>query len=289
MKKITFLLCIVLLSSFTAMAQYSFPVVTGPTNVASGATVILNINDAANAAGVPAGVYETFSVSVDWISTNNAWASEADLEMVTSAGTVSIDPPTTGSASSGAATTLTFEGTFVANYDPSSNGTLDIVLNQSYSGSSADWSNITVTIVPALTCTSPVATAVVGTTDCAAGTYMIDVDVTSLGDATSVTITNDAGVSSTPATATGMVSVGPFTPGTDVNITIEHDQDSLCNLELATLSYACPPSNDECTGAIPLTVNGDLDCMNVTSGTIAAATASGIATACGGTEDDDIW
>ncbi|MEL0643240.1 T9SS type A sorting domain-containing protein [Olleya sp. Ti.3.14] len=289
MKKITLLLCVALISCFSAMAQHTFPVITGPTNVTQGSPVTLNINDAANSAAVPSGNYATFSISIDWVSTDNAWASECDLDLTTAAGTVNFNLPSTGSANSGAATTITFDGSFTADYDPDADGTFDIVLDQTYSGSAGDWSNITVTIVPALTCTSPVATAVVGTTDCAAGTYMIDVDVTNLGDATSVTIANDAGVSSTPATATGMVSVGPFTPGTDVNITIEHDQDSLCNLELSTLSYNCPPSNDECTSAIPLTVNADLDCMNVTSGTIAAATASGIATACGGTEDDDVW
>ncbi len=49
-----------------------------------------------------------------------------------------------------------------------------------------------------------------------------------------------------------------------------------------------PPANDDCTGAIALTVNADLACGVVTPGTIAAATDSGVNN-CGGTEDDDVW
>lgn len=51
-----------------------------------------------------------------------------------------------------------------------------------------------------------------------------------------------------------------------------------------------PPANDDCGGATPLTVNGDLACGTVTPGTIAFATASGVdEAACSGTEDDDVW
>jgi hypothetical protein len=50
------------------------------------------------------------------------------------------------------------------------------------------------------------------------------------------------------------------------------------------------PVNDECTGAIALTVNADFACGTVTAGTVAGATASATdATACTGSEDDDVW
>ena len=50
------------------------------------------------------------------------------------------------------------------------------------------------------------------------------------------------------------------------------------------------PANDDCSGAISLTVNPDYNCGTVRAGTILAATASATdATACGGTEDDDVW
>ena len=50
------------------------------------------------------------------------------------------------------------------------------------------------------------------------------------------------------------------------------------------------PANDECAAAIELTVNEDLACGTVTPGTVAGATASNTdTTACGGSEDDDVW
>lgn len=50
------------------------------------------------------------------------------------------------------------------------------------------------------------------------------------------------------------------------------------------------PSNDECSGAISLTVNPDLSCGTTTAGTVASATDSGITgSGCFGTDDDDVW
>jgi hypothetical protein len=60
-----------------------------------------------------------------------------------------------------------------------------------------------------------------------------------------------------------------------------------------TANISCvtpPPSNDDCWGATPLTVNPDYLCGTVTAGTVANATASSQATApCFGTPDDDVW
>ena len=59
-------------------------------------------------------------------------------------------------------------------------------------------------------------------------------------------------------------------------------------ISLEFTAPAEPPANDECVNAIVLDVNADDSCTEVTSGTIAAATDSGIDN-CGGTEDDDVW
>ncbi|MBP2615966.1 T9SS type A sorting domain-containing protein [Chryseobacterium jejuense] len=51
-----------------------------------------------------------------------------------------------------------------------------------------------------------------------------------------------------------------------------------------------PPSNDECAGAVVLTVNPDLNCGNVTAGTTLSATNSGLdPNPCDGSPDDDVW
>lgn len=157
MKKITSLLCISIafLTSFSVFSQFSFPIDAGPYAVASGTPVTVNVNDAGNTGGVTAGLYDSFIITADWVDTNNAWSSEADLTVITSAGSVLIDPATSGGANSGANTTLTFEGSFTNVYDPSVDGFLDIVMNQSFGGSSANWSNIEVTLNLQPTCPVP--------------------------------------------------------------------------------------------------------------------------------------
>lgn len=50
-----------------------------------------------------------------------------------------------------------------------------------------------------------------------------------------------------------------------------------------------PPVNDNCSGAIALTVNTDLNCGSVTTGNTTSATESMAAAPCNGTPDDDIW
>jgi len=280
MKKITLLmLCFFIGGLMTMNAQYSFPAIPGPTNVANGTPVTLNINDVANGAGATAGTYDTFTVTADWVAGGGGpYSSEADLTMTTTAGSVLIDPPTDSSASSNPYT-LVFQGTFAANYDPSVDGFLDITLNQSWSGSDADWSNIVVTINPAPNCTVPVATTSV-VDDCQNSQFSIEVDITDLGDASSLTISNDAGVDATTGiNAIGIVTVGPFSSDSIVTLTLEHEQDSVCNVDLGSSASACPPSNDTCGGAI------DVACDQ----TVTGDTSNPLATDTVGNASADLW
>ncbi|WP_431157502.1 T9SS type A sorting domain-containing protein [Winogradskyella poriferorum] len=131
--------------------------------------------------------------------------------------------------------------------------------------------SVTITIdvevtYPTPSCTSPAATASV-VESCP--TYSVDVDITDLGDASSVAITNDAGVAATTGiTALGVVTVGPFDQGTPVNLTLEHEQDGLCSVPLGSFADTCPPLNDICSGAIDVacdeTVTGDTSASSVT-------------------------
>ncbi|EDP72709.1 hypothetical protein FBALC1_16447 [Flavobacteriales bacterium ALC-1] len=152
----------------TASAQYNFAPIVGPTNVASGTPVTINLNDLANAAGVTAsstGSYDSFSITVDWVAGGgNPWSNEADVTVTTTAGSITIDPPTTGGLGSNANTTLTFEGDFAAIYDPTTDGYIDLIFNQSFGGSNADWSNIAVTLFESPTCIEPSGIASSGVT-----------------------------------------------------------------------------------------------------------------------------
>src|SRR5690606_9380197 len=121
--------------------------------------------------------------------------------------------------------------------------------------------------------------------------FLIDVNVTSIGDATSLTISNNIDANTVPVTATGTYQVGPFPFLQDVIITISNDQDINCVINSTPIQLlACPPDNDNCDGATVATVNTDGTCDIVTPGTILAATPSGVPNgSCTGDPDDDVW
>jgi len=252
MKKIT-LLFLFTLATTVSFAQFSFPA-AGPV-ISGGPEVLVNFNDAANAAGVTAGTYDSYTITADWANLANAWSSEERISIVTAGGASTAVAPTNGAGNTNPVVGLMFEGTLAAVYDPSVDGTLDLSFTRTFV-SDAEYTNIVVTLFPPLACTPPVATAAV-VEDCANSQFSVTVDVTDLGDATSLTISNDAGVASTSATAIGMVTVGPFAAGTPVNVTVEHDQDAACNLDLGSQSDACPPPNDDFANAIAVVCDGN--------------------------------
>ena len=136
-----------------SLAQYSFPAIVGPETVQDGSPVTLNINDLINSAGVPTlGTYSSFSVSVDWTEANAsfAYSNEAALTMLTNGSTNIIDPPTSGASGTTNPATILFDGVFTTPYDPSVDGTMDLLLDVSYG--ETNWSNIIVTIFETPTC-----------------------------------------------------------------------------------------------------------------------------------------
>ena len=87
------------------------------------------------------------------------------------------------------------------------------------------------------------------------GGFMIDVEITDLGTATNITVSNDQDATTHAVTATGTVQFGPFTNGTDVVITVADDADATCNQSSSALTQvACPPANDNLCNAIALNV-----------------------------------
>ena len=144
--------------------------------------------------------------------------------------------------------------------------------------------------VACATCINPQATYTV-VDDCDNGDqFLIDVDVTSLGDANSLTISDNQGGTTQSATATGVYTFGPYPFLTDIVISIANDQDVNCVINSNAIQlFACPPANDNCSGATTLVANPDENCTESASGTLVAATASSEPNACGGSDDDDVW
>ncbi|WP_460220232.1 choice-of-anchor L domain-containing protein [Psychroserpens sp. MEBiC05023] len=145
--------------------------------------------------------------------------------------------------------------------------------------------------VSCATCINPAATYQV-VDDCDNGPqFLVDVNVTTLGDATSLTISNNIDANTVSATATGIYQVGPFPFGVDVVITLSNDQDVNCVINSSAIQLAdCPPDNDNPCDAIVAGVNADESCDIITSGTLLEATESGVpGGTCAGNPDDDVW
>jgi len=157
------------------------------------------------------------------------------------------------------------------------------------SGSSNQAAGINYTVACA-TCINPQATYTV-IDDCDNGDqFLIDVDITSLGDAESLTISDNQGGATQAATATGVYTFGPYPFLTDIVISVANDQDVNCVINSNPIQlFACPPANDNCSGATTLIANPDENCTESGSGTLVAATTSSEPNACGGSDDDDVW
>lgn len=143
--------------------------------------------------------------------------------------------------------------------------------------------------VTCLNCTSAAASAVT-VEDCVNSEFSINVTVSDLGDATTIT----DGTTPQPVAAT--MTFGPYAFGTEVTLDVVHT-DVVCDFELGTYNVGgCPPVNDVPNGAITLTLDEGTDCgaNAITGVSNAFTTDSGEATpACGsyGTASDrgDLW
>ena len=157
--------------------------------------------------------------------------------------------------------------------------------NPCYSGTWGVTLDYTVTIIEA-TCT-PAAGVATLLSDCANNQFFVNVNVTTLGSGTP-SISNST--ATWPITSIGNVQVGPFASGTSSNaLVIVHGSDTTCDLPLGTFTYSCPPSNDECSGAIALTPGGIFTTNPQTGTILAATTTAGIIPSCQATVSADVW
>ena len=127
--------------------------------------------------------------------------------------------------------------------------------------------------------------------DCGSSTFEVTADLTDMGSANSITVTDDQASPSQSISSVGPVTFGPYPFGTAIVLTVTNDDTPICNVASPSqVVLGCPPSNDECDAAVALVVNPDATCTSTTPGTIIAATPSAVDTAaCFGTEDDDVW
>ncbi|RBA28139.1 T9SS type A sorting domain-containing protein [Flavobacterium tibetense] len=130
--------------------------------------------------------------------------------------------------------------------------------------------------VTCATCVNPTATFT-SVPDCVNSEFSIDVNLTNLGSATSVSI-SDGTTTLTNISTTGIQTFGPYTDASNVTIVITNEQDGACTINSGNITNICPPTNDTCATAIPV------DCSDVVVG----STSNG-ATDTGNNASADVW
>ena len=117
------------------------------------------------------------------------------------------------------------------------------------------------------TCTNATATYTV-VSDCANGPqFFVDVNVTDLGTATSLTVSDNQASATQTVTSASTVQFGPYANATSVVFTVTNDQDASCAITSAALTQAvCPP---DCSTAPVITA-----CEEVTTAAFIAGTGA---------------
>lgn len=101
--------------------------------------------------------------------------------------------------------------------------------------------------------------------------FLINVNVTDMGAAESLSITDNETGNTQQATATGIYTFGPYLLETNVIITTSNDLDYSCTLTSNQITvHQCPPANDECVNATELIVGNSFAQNAITASNIAA-------------------
>lgn len=141
------------------------------------------------------------------------------------------------------------------------------------------------------TCTNPSATYSI-VPDCTNGNnqFFVNTNVTSLGSATSVSISDNLGSSPVNLSAIGDVQLGPFQNATSVLVYVTNNQDNSCVLTSPFLTQSnCPPNNDDCIGAIELIPGATFAQNEILSANYGALSSVVPDPGCAGSVFLDVW
>ncbi|WP_231628674.1 T9SS type A sorting domain-containing protein [Mangrovimonas sp. ST2L15] len=116
--------------------------------------------------------------------------------------------------------------------------------------------------------------------NCDSDEFFVEIGIETVDDyGDLVTLTDGAGQSETVSTSQSLYIFGPYPNGTEVTITAEHS-DAVCDFEVGTWEYYCPPANDDCEGAEMLTVGPSIEAYPI-DGTVGGATGDAEPNDCG--------
>ena len=79
------------------------------------------------------------------------------------------------------------------------------------------------------------------------GEFTVDVDITDLGSATSITVSDDQGSDEQMTSSIGALTFGPYPASTEILITVANTDDSNCIIASSPLTFLCPPPPNDCS------------------------------------------
>ncbi|GGE05433.1 gliding motility-associated C-terminal domain-containing protein [Psychroflexus salis] len=128
--------------------------------------------------------------------------------------------------------------------------------------------------------------------DCASGEdqFFIDVNISDLGSAAGLDVTDNQGNEILGLTQTGVQQFGPYPNTTNVEITVANVDDANCIIESGNLTQlACPPDNNSCENAEEAVINPENLCVELNAGTLFQAGATSVPSSCHPNIIQDIW
>ncbi|MCX7546353.1 gliding motility-associated C-terminal domain-containing protein [Xanthomarina sp. F1114] len=78
-------------------------------------------------------------------------------------------------------------------------------------------------------------------------TFEVEVDITDLGDANSLTVNDNQGSAPVVVTEVGVLILGPFVANSNVIVTVENTDDSNCITTSNPMAFLCPPPPNPCS------------------------------------------
>ena len=103
--------------------------------------------------------------------------------------------------------------------------------------------------------------------NCPDATFNVTADITSMGSAAAITVTDNQAGTPQVANGTGLLTFGPYNNGLSVTLTAVNDDSAVCTIiSGAQTQAACPPANDNFANAIAI------ECGNNYTGNTVAAT-----------------
>ena len=77
--------------------------------------------------------------------------------------------------------------------------------------------------------------------------FYINANITDMGDAMNLELTDNQGSSAQTTTQTGIVTFGPYPANEQVVITVVNSDDTSCSVESDVLTFLCPPPPNDCS------------------------------------------